>query len=89
MNEFISYEATMELTGKQAELWHLAEGELKKVGGFAGISRSPSRDIRQAAKTEGTREWALLKSRGVVSGVLSDEECQHLIDLIRQAGTEG
>ena len=86
MNEFISYEATMELTEKQAKLWHLAEGELKKVGGFAGISRSPNRDVRQAAKTEGTREWALLKSRGVASGILNDDECQHLIDLIVKEG---
>jgi len=74
----------MELTEKQAELWHLAEGELKKVGGLAGISRSPSRDIRQAAKTEGSREWALLKSRGVASGILNDAECQKLIDLIQR-----
>jgi hypothetical protein len=88
----------MKLTEKQTELWKLAGAEMSKlaaaanspVGGFMGglraVTRNPDKAIRDAAKTEGTREWALCTSQALASplrdGDMTDEFCQRLIDII-------
>ena len=88
----------MKLTEKQTKLWKLAETEMGKlataanspIGGFMGglrtITRNPDKTIRDAAKTEGTREWALCTSQSLASplcdGKMTDEFCQRLIDII-------
>lgn len=88
----------MKLTAKQTELWKLAEEEMTKIaiasnhpmrgfmGGLATITRSKDKAIRDLAKTEGTREWALCKSQSLASPLMdnemNDEFCQKLIDII-------
>lgn len=75
----------MKTTPLQTQLYSLADGIIREIGGFASISRNPDPTIREKGKTQGTREWALLRSAGVVSGVVhTDEECQYLIDCINQ-----
>lgn len=56
----------MKMSAKQTELWKLVEKERIPRGSFA----------------EGSREWALNKSRGLASGILSDEDCENLINII-------
>ena len=89
----------MKLTAKQAELWKLAETEMTKIavaanhpvqgfmGGMAVITRNKDKTIRDLAKTEGTREWALCTSVALSSPLndneMSDDFCQKLIDIIR------
>ena len=73
-----------EMTNKQSELWKLANGILAKAGGMGSINRNPDRAIRESGKTPGTRNWALLKSTGLASGIVPDDECQYLIDCINQ-----
>lgn len=72
----------MKMTEKQSQLWKLADTELRKIGGLSAITRNPDRAIRERGNTEGTREWALLKSTGLASGILSDELCEKLINII-------
>ena len=75
----------MEMTAKQVELWNLSDRIIRKIGGFSAISRNPDPAIMERGKTQGTREWALLRSAGLASGVITtDEECQRLIDCINQ-----
>jgi hypothetical protein len=88
----------MKLTAKQAELWKLAEEEMTKIaeaanhpirgfmGGLATITRNKDKAIRDLAKKEGTREWALCQSQSLASplmdSTMNDEFCQKLIDII-------
>ena len=76
-----------ELTKKQIELWKLADTELKKIGGIGYITRNPDRAVREAAKKEGTRQWALLQSCRLANPQ-SDEKftdafCDKLINCIK------
>ena len=75
-------EQSMPMSKIQLILWKLADAEIRKIGGFAGISRNQNPDIRLAGKTKGTREWALLKCAGLASGIITDKDCQYLIDCI-------
>ena len=76
----------MTLTATQAALWRLADKELEKIGGPGRITRNPDVGIRNAAKTEGTREWALMESTKLASpvndGMMTDEYCQRLITIL-------
>jgi len=76
----------MKLTAKQTELWIIAEAEIRRIGGLGRITHNRDATIRAAAKTEGTREWALCESTRLASplmdDIMTDEFCQRLIDCI-------
>jgi len=76
----------MKLTTAQKELWDIADKELSKIGGPGRITRNPDAKIRLAAKTEGTREWALMEATRLSSPVndemMTDEYCQRLITIL-------
>lgn len=88
----------MKLTPKQAELWELADADMTKIaasanhpiqgfmGGMAVITRNKDKAIRDKAKVEGSREWALCTSMALASplndNMMNDDFCQKLIDII-------
>jgi hypothetical protein len=78
----------VELTTKQAELWELADEKISALGmgGIGHITRNRDKAIRDAAKTEGTYEWALVNATSLQSplmdDIMTDEHCQRLIDII-------
>ncbi len=69
----------MKLTAKQAELWKVAEKAMIAAGG-PRVRRHPN------ARTEGTKEWAIVAATALASplrdGEMADEFCQRLIDII-------
>lgn len=77
------------MTAKQSELWKLANAELVKIGGTGRIMRNPDPVVRALAKTEGTREWALMESTRLASpsmdSIMNDDYCQRLINCINTA----
>ena len=77
-----------DLSKKQKELWDIADAELKKMGGIRSINRNPNKEIRDRAKQEGSKEWALCQSVQLISAlndnVMDDAFCQKLIDIINQ-----
>lgn len=72
------------LTENQSKLIKLADAELQKIGGRNAISRNANPAVRELGSTAGTREWALLKSQGAYTGILSDADCEKLIKIIQQ-----
>lgn len=74
------------MTEKQAQLWKLADAKLREIGGPGQITRNPDKTVRDAAKTEGTKEWALMESTRLASpandSLMTDDYCQKLIDCI-------
>ena len=76
----------MKLTDKQAKLWKLANAKLLELGGIGRITRNPDKSIRDAAKINGTKEWALVESTRLASplmdGMMNDDHCQELINII-------
>jgi len=77
----------MKLTTAQKELWEVANRELEKIGGPGRIARNPDAKVRNAAKTEGTREWALLEATRLSSpandNIMTDGFCKNLIEIIK------
>jgi len=78
----------MKLTTKQAELWTLADSAIFQMGGIGRITHNPDPAIREAAETEGTRQWALVEATRLASplndGEMTDTFCQKLIDIIEE-----
>ncbi len=72
----------MNMTAKQAELWKLADVEVRAIG--AGrLTRDPQ--MIAAGEIEGSKIWALNIALGASRGEMPDDEtCQTLIDAIRR-----